>query len=215
MAVALIALVLAAAGTAGAAGALITSSSQVRTGAIDGSDIKNRSITGIDIANGSIGSIKLRGTSRLGGSDISSQARGIATTATEAFRKAGPEDQKPGQARVATLKGLPAGVYLITAKTILTATTGDLGVLSELLRADKTGGGHCVLDAQGDTDHARAPIATPYSSVPNTFYMQITRSVASPFDVALTCDSNVPWRASDTSIVATRLTGAPRSAVGG
>jgi hypothetical protein len=138
-----------------------------------------------------------------------------ATTAQEAFRKAGPEHQPAGAHTVATLPQLAPGTYLLLAKTTMTTDLTDQGLLGEILKADKTIAGHCILSSGGDQDDARAPIATPYTETPSTMNMQLTRTIDTPTDIAVTCDSNYAWRTSDTSIVALRLADSVRNAVDG
>ena len=221
--VATIALVVACAGTATAARVLIKSSAQVRFGSLNGTDVQNESLKGADVKDGSLTGRDLRRGS-LGSSALSNDARdalrgggGGGASAIEVFRKRGPESQPGGtDARVATMSGVEPGIYAIFAKTILTSLpSGSEDLLGELLSDDKTGGGRCVLNAAGDQDHSREAIATPYSSAPATFDLQITRTFASPVEVTLDCGANVPWRASDTSLIAIRLSRAPRVEVGG
>ena len=57
---------------------------------------------------------------------------------------------------------------------------------------------------------AAAPIATPFALFANTLKLQLTRSLAAPSDIVLTCDANVPWKASNTSIIALKLAGSSR-----
>lgn len=207
--VAIIALVVATAGTATAASRyLITSSSQVKTGAINGTDIQNGSIKGGDIANGTITSSKLAASARLSASSGDSFA-------TEAVRKNGPVVNPGGSQRVATLSALQPGTYVLQAKTTMSmSSNSDLG-LGELLNQQKTVGAHCILDASGDQDDARAPIAVPYTKVPTTLYMQLTRTLGSAADISLLCDAPAGWEAHDTSIIAIRVGGTARSDVTG
>jgi hypothetical protein len=214
--VSIAALVVACAGTATAAGVLITNSSQVKVGAINGSDIKNRSLTGIDIADGTISARQLK---KSVGSSLSASSVGSATglTATEAVRKAGPENQAPGQHVVATLAQLQPGSYLILGKSTVSTDVSNQGLLYELLKPAKTINSECVLASGGDQDNGRAGIASPGSqSSPATINVQMTRTIDKPTDVTLTCSANdVNWRASDTSIVAVKLTSSTRSDVTG
>jgi hypothetical protein len=208
--ISIVALVIAAAGTATAATSLlITSSKQVRAGSLNGTDIQKGTIKGSNIADNTLSASKLVDTVR--------SSLGGGASALEAVRKAGPEAQKAGAVTtVATLSALAPGTYAIFAKTILSPDTTDLGLLGELLKNTKTSAGHCVLDAGGDVDHSRAPVATPYTATPTTLTMQMTRTIAQPTDILLTCDVNdVPWRASDTSIIAMKLASSSRSDVGG
>jgi hypothetical protein len=208
MAVSIVALVVATAGTATAASVLITDSTQVKAGSLNGSDIKNRTVGGIDIANAAISDRQLA-------PKILNRFTSQGFVATEAVRKAGPENQAAGQNTVATMGQLAPGTYMIIASTILSPTRGDQGLLTSVLQQPKTAGGHCVLQAAGDEAHTRAPIATPYSDTPTTLVVQMTRSIDKPSDIILQCDSGIPWKASDTSIIALKLTGSSRTDVTG
>ncbi len=208
MVVSIVALVVATAGSATAATVLIKNSSQVKASSLNGSDIKNRSLKGIDIANGAISDRQLA-------PKILNRFTKQGFVATEVVRKVGPERQEPGQDTVATMGGLAPGTYLLIASTILSPTRGDQGLLTSVLQNPKTAGGHCVLQAGGDESHARTPIATPYSDTPATLVAQMTRSIDKPTDIVLQCDSGVPWKASDTSIIALKLTGSSRTDVTG
>lgn len=204
--VSIIALVVACAGTATAAGVLISNSSQIRAGAVSGSDIKNNAITASKIKNGTIGT-----------GDLSSAAKGALTSqginATEVIRKVGPVKVGAGQHEIATMSQLAPGTYAIFAKTTITAELGNFG-LGELLRQTKTVNAQCVLSAGGDQDNANQTVASPYSQAPNTANMQLTRSFDKPTDVKVTCTINdYPWNASDTSIIALKLAGASRTDV--
>jgi hypothetical protein len=209
MAVSITALVVATAGTATAASVvLIKDSKQVKFGSLNGSDIKNRTIGGSDIANGAVSDRQLA-------PKILNRFTSQGFVATEAVRKLGPERQEAGQNTVATMGQLAPGTYMIIASTILSPTRGDQGLLTSVLQQPKTAGGHCVLQAGGDEAHGRAPIASPYSDTPTTIVTQMTRSFDKATDVILQCDSGIPWKASDTSIIALKLTGSSRTDVTG
>jgi hypothetical protein len=193
--ISIIALFVALGGSAGAAFKIyIRNSSQIRSQAVTSSDIANGTIRPIDIADGTIPA---------------------ATTAQEAVRKAGPENQPAGAHTVATLSQLGGGTYLLLAKTTLSTALTDQGILGEIAKANKTVAGHCVLDAAGDQDDARGPLATPYTETPSTMNMQMTRTLDAPADIKVVCDSDYAWRASDTSIVALKLGGSTRGDVAG
>jgi len=215
--ISIIALCVALGGSATAATVLIKNSAQVRAGAINGSDIKNRSIAGIDLANGAVNATKIaKGT--ITNDNLSAGVRNQFSSqgfsATEVVRKAGPA-QGPGVARVATLAALAPGTYAISAKTILAPNNPDRGILGEIDRDQKTIPGHCVLDAAGDRDDATGPIVLPFTNTPQTLNLQMTRTLASAADVTLTCDSSIEFRASDTSIIALKLSGSSRTDVTG
>src|SRR3954452_2863338 len=97
--VSIVALVMSCGGTAAAAAHfLITNSKQIKDGAVTGADVRDGSIRARDLAAGAI-----------------PRATADGGTATEAFRKTGPELSKGGEATVATLD-LPAGAYAIFSK---------------------------------------------------------------------------------------------------
>jgi hypothetical protein len=214
--VAIVAVVLSMAGTAVAARALITSSSQIRAGVVNSGDVKDGSLTGRDLKASSVTADKVKnGTLTL--DDLATDAKGAlqseGTQAQEAYRKEGPAAVAPGAtARVATLRNLAPGVYAIFAKTVITADEPQSG----LLKQGQSVSGHCALDAGGDRDEARTMLGGPGAMSPGTVHLQITRSFASAGTVALDCDVEPSkWRATDTSIVAIRLARAPRSPVDG
>lgn len=227
--VSVIALVVACAGSATAAGVLIKSSSQVKSGSLNGSDIKNRSINGVDIASNTIGTRQMKKNSvgsdqirksSVGSDKLSAALRNSLTgqgfTAVEASRRTGPTKTPAGQKVVATLSQLQPGTYLLMAKSTVGADSSDTGLLGELIKQNKTGDAECVLAAGGDQDHARDTVATPYSNAPSTINMQMTRTIDAPTDVTLTCSvSDFPWSAADSSIIAIRLTGSSRTDVSG
>lgn len=190
--ISIIALVVATAGTATAASVLIKNSSQIKSGAISGSDIKKNAITSDKLSSGVRSLIN------------------SSVVATEAVRRSGPEVKNGGQSLVVAMPNVPPGAYLFMAKATLSPLVNDLG-LGELLRNPKTGGGHCVLDAGGDVDDARHPILTPQSETPSTLNLQLTRSFNKPSDVVLNCDSNIGWRGSDASIIAIKLSNTSRT----
>lgn len=199
------ALFVALGGTGIAAQTLITSSNQIKNGVITSGDIRNGTIAAADIKNGSISTAKLatavRGASAAGGG-----------SAFEAVRRNGPELAQAGGATVATLRGLAPGTYAIFAKTTLSPNKPEQG-LGELLRSDRSGTGHCVLNAAGDVDDARESLTQPGAQQPSTLNLQLTRSFGEAGDVSLVCDSNQPFRASDTSIIALRLSSSDRKDV--
>jgi hypothetical protein len=213
--VSIIALVVACAGTATAAGVIITRSSQIKNGAVTGADIRNRSIHGGDIAKGTIRASNLAKSARSSVSASSVGSAGDGATAIEAVRKVGPADVPGGQSLVATLPKLAPGTYAILAKTTITADTVNLG-LGELFRADKTGNAECVLDAGGDQDNARQTVASPGSLSPSTVNLQMTRTLGQASDITLTCSVNdYKWKATDTSILAIKLASSSRTEVSG
>lgn len=200
--ISIIALIVATAGTATAAGVFVVkNSSQVKPGAISGSDIKLKSLTNRTLASGSV-------DNRVLATAVKNQILAGAG-ATEAIRRDGPEVDNGGQAQVVAMPKVPPGQYLILAKMTMTPKIQQLG-LGEILRNPKTGGGHCVLNAAGDVDDSRHPILTPESSTPSTMNMQITRSLNQVSDIVLLCDANIGWKATDASIIALKIGSATR-----
>lgn len=217
MVVSVIALIVALGGTATAATVLIRSSAQIKNGVVTGADLKDATITGRDVKDGALTGAALRaGTIDTGKLDagVRETLSAAATSAQEAFRKAGPENVPGGKSeRVITLSGLEPGVYAIFSKAVITVTRNSSGLLKE----GESSGGHCVLNAAGDTDESRTLLTGVGSSSPGVVVAQITRTLGTTADVTLDCDASgtAPWRASDSSIIAIRLGSAPRTPVSG
>src|SRR3954468_13817425 len=95
--VSIVALVMSCGGPAVAAHYVVSNSKQIKNGAVTGADVRNGSLTAADLAAGAL------------------PAASSASSATEAFRKTGPELADGGSATVATLD-LPPGAYAIFAK---------------------------------------------------------------------------------------------------
>jgi hypothetical protein len=111
-----------------------------------------------------------------------------------------------------TFSNLEPGVYAIFAKTVITLEDNSNGLLGE----GKSASAHCVMDAGGDRDEARALLGTPGSSSPGVVSMQITRTFSQTGQVTLECEAGpASWHATDSSIVALRVARAPRSSVDG
>lgn len=214
--ISLLALVFSMAGTATAARVLITSSKQIKAGSVTGSDIKDSSVAARDLRRNAVDSGKVKNGS-LTTDDFESSLRQslqrTQTTALEAFRKLGPQGIEPDKpTRIATLSNIPAGTYALFAKTVITPTEAVGGLLGQ----GKPVGGHCVLDAGGDKDEARAQLSTPGALAPGVLNMQITRSYGGVGTATLECDTtNAKWNATDTSIIAIRVGSSPRSPVDG
>ena len=206
MAVALIALFVALGGTATAASVLIRSSKQIKNGIVTGSDLKDGTVTRKDIKAGTVGLDQLQPSAK-------TAIENAGTQALEAFRIDGPQNVAAGaQSKVATLGSIPAGVYAVFAKTVLTPKQAKSG----LLQQGATMSGHCTLDVQGDQDQSRALLGGPGSSSPGQVDLQITRTFSGTGEAVLTCDvEDASWSATNTSIIAVRVGAAPRQAVDG
>ena len=196
LAVSIIALVMAGAGTAAAAKVLVTSSKQIAKGAVNSGDVKD-------------GSLKL--------SDLETSARaaigGEQASAVETFRKDGPADVPRGEERVIATANLEPGAYAIFSKTVLTPGPGEE---ESLLGNEYGASAHCILRAGEDRDETRALLTSPGYNAPGELSNQITATFASAGTVKLSCDSpDRGWRATDTSIIAIRVARAPRHPVGG
>lgn len=188
------ALVVASTGTAIAA-TVITSSSQIKNGAVQSADIKDGSVQGRDIKDGTITANKLK---------TPPGAAAGASTAYQALRKSGPEAQPANQLiRVATLT-VPAGAYAVSAETVMTALPGPQNPIQALIQDNLTIGGRCILNAAGEATESLQNVVINQRQTPATFAMQTTRTVAGPSDFTLDCTAAMPWRLSETSIVATK-----------
>jgi len=186
-----IALVAACSGTAVAA-TLITSK-QIRNGTIQNIDIKKGTIQASKLSKGVQASI------------AKPAAAAAPKTALEVVRKSGPENQPANQVlRVASLT-IPAGAYVITANTVMTAFTGSTDILEALFNTNASVGGTCILDAGGVTARALQTIAINDRQTPATLGMQLTRTVGAPTEVVLNCAAGIPWRTSESSIIATKV----------
>jgi hypothetical protein len=178
---------------------------------ITSKEIRNGTIQNVDIKKGTIQSNRLSGGlqnvlkkgSSLGGSSVSGSSAGA--IATEAIRKSGPENQPPGQLVTVASMTIPPGAYVITANTVLTAFTGTTNILEALFGSNGSRGGTCTLEAAGVDAVAYQTIAVNDRQTPATLGMQLTRTVAAPSNVRLMCAGDIPWRASETSIIATRV----------
>jgi hypothetical protein len=190
--ISIIALVAACAGTAVAATVITTK--QIKNGTIQNIDVKKGTLQSSRFSKGVQNILTKKGGSG-GGS----------TTAFEMIRKSGPENQPANQElRVATLT-VPAGAYVITANTIMTAFTGTTNVLEALFNTDSSLGGQCTLDAGGVEAKAAQNIVINDRQAPATLGMQLTRTVGAPTDIVLKCSSSIAWRTSETSIIATQV----------
>lgn len=219
MVVAIIALIVACAGSATAASVvLIKNSSQVKAGALSGTDLKSKSLTNRNLASSAVDSRAIKAGS-VAKSDLAKSVQaslaGAGTaagfSAVESVRKDGPQVNTASAAEVAKLSGLAPGAYLLQAKTVVSGVQPPGGgLVTELLKPDKTAAAHCRLDAAGDSDEGFVPIASPFSLNSNTINLQLTRTLPATSDISLTCDSGIPWRAANTSIVAIKLSGSTR-----
>jgi hypothetical protein len=188
-----IALVVACTGTAIAA-TVITSSSQIKNGAVQSADIKDGSVQGRDIKDGTVTANKLKTPPAAGG----------ASTAYQALRKSGPEAQPANQLiRVATLT-VPAGAYAVSAETVMTALPGPQNPIQALIQDNIAIGGRCILNTAGEATESLQNVVINQRQTPATFAMQTTRTVAGPSDFTLDCTAGMPWRLSETSIIATK-----------
>jgi hypothetical protein len=217
MVVAVLALVMATAGTAAAAKVLITSSSQIKNGAVTGIDLQNGTVKGADLAANAVSSREIKnGAVDLGKLEPAARTAitGAQTSAVEVFRKEGPATVPKATAkRVATVSNLESGVYAIFAKTVISVGNPPT---NEFFNQGNSASAHCVLDAGGDKDDTRAIIAGPGFNTPGQLSAQITHTFSGAGTVTLDCDSpDREWTASNTTIIAIRVAKAPRQSVDG
>ena len=185
--VSIVAVVIASTGSAVAA-TLITGK-QIRNGSVTGADIKDGSLLSKELSKGSQNLLRDKG----------------GRIAYEAIRKAGPEGVPVGvKARVASLT-VPAGAYSVQANMVMTAFAGETNPLEALLGATGSLGGTCTLNAGGPAHSSTGTIVVNDRQTPTTFSMQLTRTVGAPTEFFLECAANAPWRASETSIIATSV----------
>lgn len=180
---------------------------------ITSKQIKNETIQNVDIKKGTIQSTRLSsGLQKIlgkksGTSGTSGASVGGSRTALEAIRKAGPENQPANTIVTAATLTVPPGAYVITANTVMTAFTGTTNPLEALFGSNGSLTGTCTLDAAGVTQTSLQTIAVNDRQTPATLGMQLTRTVGAPSDVKLNCSATIPWRLSETSIIATRVDG--------
>lgn len=192
LAISITALVIACTGSAVAA--TIITSSQIRNGTIQNVDIKNSTI--------GLGKLS-KGTQNLINAKKSPAPTG--RIAYEAVRKAGPEGVPANVITTVATLTVPAGAYSVQANVIMTAFAGESNPLQSLLGANGSLGGTCTLDAGGPVHSSTGTIIVNNRQTPTTLSMQLTRTVGAPTDFLLKCSANAPWRASETSIIATSV----------
>jgi hypothetical protein len=210
MVVSIVALVVALSGTGIAATRLlVTSTSQIKDGAVTGKDIRAGTITKRNLRPG------LLAATGLSGSSVGDATSGGDVEAIEAHRLAGPRQKMGGQATVATL-GLPPGVYAVFAKVNVAPDIHDNGLLEVLFKANKTIDADCTLDVGGTGDFSSENLASMGTAHTTTLSMQLTRTLASAGKAVLACKSdNVDWRAADASIIAMKVDRTTRTDVSG
>jgi hypothetical protein len=190
--ISIVALVAACAGTAVAATVITTK--QIRNGTIQNVDIKNDTIQSGKLSKGVQNILKRKPA-----------AAATPKVAYEVVRKAGPENIPAGNFTRVTSLTVPAGAYVTTANTIMTAFTGKSDIIELLLGVNGSQGGTCILDFGGVTASSLQTIAINDRQSPATLGMQLTRTVAAPTEIVLRCAAAIPWRASESSIIATRV----------
>ncbi|HEX8158324.1 MAG TPA: hypothetical protein VF526_13150 [Solirubrobacteraceae bacterium] len=203
--ISIVALVVACAGTAYAA-TIITSSDQIKNGVIQSGDIKNGSVQNVDIRKSTITETRLSAglLKRIDGGAAATRAAAD-SIAYEARRPSGPEGQPANVViKVASLQ-VPAGAYLVTAKTVMTSLPEPQNPIQALLQDNLTQGGRCKLDAAGDGDEALQNVVINQRQTPATLTMQLTRTVGAPSEFTLECSAGEAWRLSETSIIAVKL----------
>ena len=223
MVVAMVALVIACAGTATAATVLIHSSSQIGNGVITGNNIHANTITGNKIANGAVGASKIANssinTSKLTSSALkaltaggsSSSSSSAVGSALEFDRQNGPSNvaaDQPSQ-RVITADNIPAGVYAIFGE----ANLSDINAPGSLLQMMPTADAQCSITADADVAFGSTVIGGTYFAGSGDISMMITHTFAGPGTITMDCASSAAWQAAGSSIIAIRLSSAPKSAV--
>ncbi|MEY2443299.1 MAG: hypothetical protein QOJ46_2725 [bacterium] len=186
------ALVAACAGSAVAATVITTA--QIKNGTIQNIDIKDTTIQSKKLSKG-IQNILAR----------KAPAAPTPKIAYEQVRKSGPENQPANVLTRVTSITVPPGAYVATANTIMTAFTGTTNILEALLGTNGSVGGTCILDFGGVTASSLQTIAINDRQTPATLGMQLTRTVSAPTEILLKCAGAIPWRTSESSIIATKV----------
>jgi hypothetical protein len=226
MVVALIALVIACGGTATAASVLIHSSSQIANGVVTGTNIHAKTITGGQIANGTITANELVngsiGTNKLTGAAIKTLQGGKGgssgpTTSTSSTAGAGFEwdrqtgpDNVAGSQDVITATNVPPGVYAIFAETNIS----DINPPGSLLQMLPTSSMQCTITTDSDQAYGSTVVGGAFIAGSADVSMQVTHTFSSTGTIQMQCsDSYGSWDASGSSIIAIRLSSAPKVAV--
>lgn len=175
-------------------------SAKIKDGTVQGKDIKKGTVAVSDLSKGT-----LKRIDKTGGGGAASTA-----TALEAVRKSGPLAQPANQVvKVASLS-LPAGSYVVTAKTTLSGFTPEANALGNLLNQQTSLGGNCRLDVGGDVDQADGTVIVNQRPTPTSLIMQMTRTVGATTNADLLCAAGSAWSAANTSIIATKVAGVSR-----
>lgn len=190
--ISIVALVAACAGSAVAATTI--TSSMIRNGTIQNADIKDNTINSKKLSKGVQNILKRKPAKT-----------SVPKVAYEQVRKAGPENVPAGNFTRVTSMTVPAGAYVVTANTIMTAFTGSSDIIELLLGVNGSQGGTCILDFGGVTASSLQTIAINDRQTPATLGMQLTRTVAAPTEILIKCAAAIPWRASESSIIATKV----------
>jgi hypothetical protein len=175
---------------------------------ITSKQIKNGTIQNVDVKKGTLQSSTFsKGVQNLLKAKTGNSASSAATghIAYEAVRKAGPENVAANTIVTAATLTVPAGAYVITANTVMTAFTGSTNPLEALFGTNGSLTGTCTLDAGGVMDTSLQTIAVNDRQTPATLGMQETRTVGAPMDIKLNCSATIPWRLSETSIIASKV----------
>lgn len=190
--ISIVALVAACAGTAVAATVITTA--QIKNGTIQNVDIKDNTIQSKKLSKGIQNILAKKPAAAV-----------PAKIAYEQVRKAGPENQPANVLSRVTSITVPAGAYVVTANTIMTAFTGKSDIIELLLGTNGSVGGTCILDFGGVSATSLQTIAINDRQTPATLGMQLTRTVSAPTEIVLKCAGAIPWRSSESSIIATKV----------
>jgi hypothetical protein len=104
------------------------------------------------------------------------------------------------------MASIPAGAYMITAKTTVVSDTGyDEGAVT------------CVLDAGGTTDTSEFRLVQLTTSARGVLVMQLVKSFGSTGSAVVRCQSNASFSvvARHTTIIAVKVDTVSRTAVSG
>lgn len=105
---------------------------------------------------------------------------------------------------------VPPGAYVVTASTVMTALPGPQ---NPLLPERDSPSGRCRLDVAGDQTQSLQNVVVNSKTTPATLYMQATRTVGAPSEFFLECAAGSPFRLSETSIIAAKVSSVALTAI--
>lgn len=109
-----------------------------------------------------------------------------------------------------TADNVPAGTYAIFGEVNMSDTNAP-GSLLQMMPTDDA---QCSISANADVAFGSSVIGGTYFAGSGDITMMITHTFAGPGTLTMDCASRAAWQAAGASIIAIRLSGAPKMAVG-